>query len=130
MLMKHGLLDPLPQGTGKTTVAVIYGRILKELCLLSDGEVVYRRASQLVGDAVGVTSKKVEKLLEECAGKVLVIDEAYMLNDQQYGKQALDTLVGLVSGEPGEDIAVIMCGYPEKMDVSQFLGSRSEGLQG
>jgi hypothetical protein len=58
-------------------------------------------------------------LLSECfllcvcfvpQGKVLLIDEAYNLDDRMYGKQALDTIVELVSGAPGEDIALVMAG--------------------
>jgi hypothetical protein len=43
-------------------------------------------------------------------GKVLVIDEAYALDDSMYGREALNTLTGRVNGKPGEDIAVILCG--------------------
>ncbi len=35
----------------------------------------------------------------------------YVLDDNMYGKQALDTIVELVFNKPGEDIAVIMAGY-------------------
>jgi hypothetical protein len=34
-----------------------------------------------------------------------------VLDDNMYGKQALDTIVELVFNKPGEDIAVIMAGY-------------------
>jgi SpoVK/Ycf46/Vps4 family AAA+-type ATPase len=39
-------------GTGKTTVAEIYGRILKAMQLLSNGEVVLKTASDFIGSAV------------------------------------------------------------------------------
>ena len=35
----------------------------------------------------------------------------YVLDDNLYGKQALDTIVELVFNKPGDDIAVIMAGY-------------------
>ena len=46
---------------------------------------------------------------------MLVIDEAYALNDNMYGKQALDTIVEKVMGKPGDDIAVLMLGYEKQV---------------
>jgi DNA polymerase III delta prime subunit len=57
-------------GTGKTSVAKLYGRVLKELGLLSNGEVVVVGASKLVGDVVGSAQKAVNTLLDSAAGKV------------------------------------------------------------
>ncbi len=57
---------------------------------------------------------------------MLIIDEAYNLNDQMYGKQALDTLVETVFNKPGDDIAVIMCGYEDKM--AKMFREQNEGL--
>ncbi len=113
-------------GTGKTVVARIYGKILKELGFLSSGEVVRVGASQLIGDAVGVAATKVHDLLNTLQGKVLIIDEAYVLADSVYGRQALDVLVERVQGTPGEDLAVIMCGYQDKVEA--MLRTCNEGL--
>ena len=92
----------------QTTVAKIYGRILKSLRLLSKGEVVFKTSSDFVGEHVGASQQKTKAIIEQAQGCVLVIDEAYNLDDGMYGKQALDTIVEKVSGSPGEDIAVIM----------------------
>ena len=98
-------------GTGKTTVAEIYGRILKDLGYLSKGEVIERKASQLVGSVVGKTEEIMNSLLDQAKGCVLIIDEAYSLTkDGSYGAIALEILVHRVQGYPGEDIAVILCG--------------------
>jgi hypothetical protein len=104
-------------GTGKTTVAGLYGRILVSLGYLTNGEVIVVGASKLMGAAVGTTAKTVNDLMDSVKGKVLVIDEAYVLGspNSQYGKEALDTLVERVQGSPGEDFAVIMCGYEDEM---------------
>ena len=59
-------------------------------------------------------------------GKVLLIDEAYLLDDNLYGKQALDTIVEKVSGSPGEDIAVVMCGY--KSEMMKMFREQNPGL--
>ena len=113
-------------GTGKTTTARLYGRLLRALGFLSDGEVLVRGASDLVGSHVGESQQKTKALIELARGKVLLIDEAYALNDSLYGKQALDTLVEHVHGAPGEDIAIVMCGYVREMD--EMLRSQNPGL--
>jgi len=74
-------------GTGKTTAAKFYAEILKELRLLNKGEVFYKTASDFIGAAVGATPKNTNAILEYAKGSVLVIDEAYNLDDQMYGKE-------------------------------------------
>ena len=69
----------------------MYGRLLKELNILSVGEVVMAAASDLVGSVVGESQRKTNEMLERARGKVLVIDEAYNLDDKLYGKQVRHT---------------------------------------
>ena len=45
----------------------------------------------------------------------------------EYGKEALDTLVGKANNAAGDDIAVIMCGYEEEM--KEMLLNQNPGLQ-
>ena len=78
-------------GTGKTSIAKVYGRILKGLGYLSDGSVEVRTPSDLIASAVGGTEEKTAALLEICKGKVLVIDEAYALHEGMYGAPAPST---------------------------------------
>ena len=82
---------------------------------LTNGEVVVVGASKLTGAFVGSSAKATNDLLDSVVGKVLVIDEAYVLGTSQYGKEALDVLVERVQGTPGEDFAVILCGYNDPM---------------
>ena len=63
-------------GTGKTTTAELYGRILKGLGFLSDGSVELKVPADLTGSAVGETAEKTSAILANARGKVLVIDEA------------------------------------------------------
>lgn len=103
-------------GTGKTSIAKLYGKILVELGYLTDGEVILLGASKLIGGHVGTTQAIVNTLIDSVKGKVLVIDEAYVLGGgSHYGKEALDTLVERVQGVPGENFAVILCGYEKEM---------------
>ena len=44
---------------------------------------------------------------------MLVVDEAYNLDDSMYGKQVLDVLVEKIQGTENDDIAVLLLGYEE-----------------
>jgi hypothetical protein len=67
-------------GTGKTTVASIYGKILKDLGLLSKGEVVVKIPADFIGSVLGESEKKTAAVLDATVGCVLVLDEAYGLH--------------------------------------------------
>jgi ATPase family associated with various cellular activities (AAA)/AAA lid domain len=115
-----------PPGTGKTTCAELYGRLLRELGFLSSGDVVSKTASDFVGNVVGESQTKTNQILESARGKVLIVDEAYALDDSLYGKQVLDTIVEKVHGNPNEDIAVLLLGYEEQMLA--MLRNQNPGL--
>jgi Holliday junction resolvasome RuvABC ATP-dependent DNA helicase subunit len=114
-------------GTGKTTIASIYGQILKNLQLLSKGDVIERKASDFIGAVIGGTEEKTKGILSLAKGCVLIIDEAYNLNDQHFGKIALNTIVENVNNAPGDDIAVIMIGYEKNM--IKMLDDQNPGLR-
>ena len=63
-------------GTGKSTVAEIYGKVLNALGLLSNGEVILKTAGDFIGSVVGESQNKAALILQLAQGKVLVIDEA------------------------------------------------------
>ncbi|KAG6592606.1 Serine/threonine-protein kinase mph1 [Phytophthora cinnamomi] len=113
-------------GTGKTTCAGYYGRILKALHFLSNGEVVKKTAGDFVGSHVGESQTKTSQILEMSKGKVLVIDEAYNLNNNMYGKQVLDVLVEKVQGDESDDLAVLLIGYENEM--LEMLRTQNPGL--
>jgi Holliday junction resolvasome RuvABC ATP-dependent DNA helicase subunit len=116
-------------GTGKTTVAKIYGGILRELKLLSSGEVLERSSSDFIGAFSGQSQKNTAAIISAADGKVLLIDEAYVLAETEYGLRALDTIVELIQAKPGADIACVMIGYKDEMlsmcrDVNPGLARR------
>jgi AAA+ superfamily predicted ATPase len=113
-------------GTGKTTCASIYGRVLKCLNFLSIGDVVKKTAGDFIGQYVGQSQTKTVDILTMAKGKVLVIDEAYNLDDNLFGKQVLDVLVEKVQGNESDDIAVILIGYEQQM--LEMLRTQNPGL--
>ncbi len=117
-------------GTGKTTVARLYGRILSALGLLSDGHVVEVARGDLVAGFVGQTAMRTTEKFAEARGGILFIDEAYSLSrpgasGDDYGAEAIDTLVKKME-DHRSDVVVIVAGYTDKM--SEFLSS-NPGLE-
>jgi hypothetical protein len=101
-------------GTGKTTVARLVSGIYAALGLLSKGQLVEVDRSELVAGYVGQTAIKTAEVVARAAGGVLFIDEAYSLTGDQYGTEAVDTLVKEME-DRREDLVVIVAGYPAPM---------------
>lgn len=124
-------------GTGKTTVASIFGRVLAELGLLSKGDVLVKNPSDFIGGVLGASEANTKRILSSAVGCVLVIDEPYGLHSgggvagggagDPYRSAVVDTIVAEVQGVPGADICVLLLGYEEEMRT--FLRDGNPGLQ-
>ncbi|MBR6951112.1 MAG: AAA family ATPase [Oscillospiraceae bacterium] len=118
-------------GTGKTTVARIVGKALRDAGVLRIGNFVECAARDLVGRYVGHTAPKTRQMCERAYGSVLFIDEAYALassdSDVDYGKEALAALIAEMENHR-DDLVVIFAGYTQEMnrflDVNPGLRSR------
>jgi hypothetical protein len=90
------------------------------------------RRSDLIGEYLGHTAVKTQKVIDECQGGVLFIDEAYSLgsgnNDKKdsYAKECIDTLNQNLS-EKKCNFMCIIAGYPDELDKCFF--SQNEGLK-
>lgn len=119
-------------GTGKTTVARIMGKILKERGVLRVGAFFEYSGRDLCGRYIGETAPKTASICRDAYGSVLFIDEAYSLyrgddSGRDYGKEAIDTLIAEMENHR-DDFIVIMAGYTDDMNTlmqsNQGLASR------
>lgn len=106
-------------GTGKTTVARLVGQMYHHMGLLSKGHTVITCRTDLIGEYIGQTEKRMKGVLEEARGGVLFIDEAYTLvshekESNDYGKEVIHALLTVLS-EPNPDMIIILAGYEDKM---------------
>ncbi|OJI82018.1 hypothetical protein ASPTUDRAFT_750143 [Aspergillus tubingensis CBS 134.48] len=125
-----------PLGTGKTTVAKLYGQIITEIGLLSGDEVVVKDPSDFIGQYIGDSEANTKEILRATEGKVLIIDDAHMLYQgtghgancsDSFRLAVVDTLVTNTSNEPGDDRCIILIGYPDPMKA--FFNNSNPGLR-
>lgn len=108
-------------GTGKTTVARIIGKILKEKGVLRVGAFFEYAGRDFCGRYIGETAPKTASICRDAYGSVLFIDEAYSLyrgdgDTKDFGREAIDTLIAEMENHRN-DFVVIMAGYNSDMDT-------------
>jgi len=113
-------------GTGKTTVARLFGRLYKSLGLLATDRVVEITREDLVSGYVGQTATKTNDVIDRTLDGVLFLDEAYGLvrpgSQGDFGPEAVVELLKRMEDDRNR-LAVIAAGYPHEM--SEFLASNS-----
>ena len=106
-------------GTGKTTVARVFGKIFREMGILSKGHLIEVERADLVGEFIGHTAQKTRELVKKALGGILFIDEAYSLargGEKDFGKEAIDCLTKALEDYSNEFIC-ILAGYTEEMEA-------------
>ncbi|MEV6302260.1 right-handed parallel beta-helix repeat-containing protein [Actinoplanes sp. NPDC051861] len=114
-------------GTGKTTVARLYGKLLFALGVLPKDTLKEVSRRDLVGQYIGHTAEKTAGVFNEALGGVLFIDEAYTLSRSagsgaDFGQESIDMLVKLME-DHRDEVAVIAAGYTA--DMVDFLAANA-----
>jgi len=123
---KHTVIYGSP-GTGKTEIAKIIGKMYSKLGVLKKNVFKKVTRNDLIAGYLGQTAIKTKKVIDECLGGVLFIDEAYSLantyDQDSYSKECLDILCESLSDHK-EDLMVIIAGYEEELDNTFFRANK------
>ena len=116
-----------PPGTGKTEIAKILGKMYSKIGVLKNNIFKKVTRSDLVAGYLGQTAIKTKKVITDCLGGCLFIDEAYSLasgdREDSYSKECLDTLCEAMS-EHKEDLMVIIAGYEDELYETFFRANK------
>lgn len=111
-----------PPGVGKTELGKILGKIYKELGILSKGTFKLVSRAELIAGYLGQTAIKTQRVIDECKGGVLFIDEAYSLGNKElsdsFSKECIDTLNKNLSEQ--RDFLCIIAGYKDQLENCFF----------
>ena len=126
--MLHTIIEGEP-GVGKTELAKIMGKIYRSMGYCYNDIIKFVKRSDLIGGYLGQTAIKTQKVLDECKGGILIIDEAYSLGNPEgrdsYSKECIDTLTSFLSESP--DTIVFIMGYKEALEECLF--NHNKGLE-
>lgn len=106
-------------GTGKTTVAKLTAKYLREEGILPTDKYVYITATQEVEGRLGETEKKLQEAERNAEGGVLFIDEFQGFDkghsNGNLAQDAMGAIVGIVNRHR-EDMCIILAGYQQGVD--------------
>jgi len=115
-----------PPGAGKTQIAKIIGNMYSKLGILSNNVFKKVTRNDLIAGYLGQTAIKTSKVIEECLGGVLFIDEAYSLanedKEDMFSKECLDTLCEALSDHK-DNLMVIIAGYENELNNRFFTAN-------
>jgi len=120
-----------PPGCGKTLLARIIAKISLYLGISTQDKFIVAKRSDLIGEFLGATAIKTQKLIDKSLGGTLLIDEAYSLGSSDrdrdiYSKECIDTINQNLTEKKGSFQCIIV-GYEEQLDKNFF--SMNPGLK-
>ena len=127
-----------PPGVGKTVFAKLLARLFLNLGVTQNDTFRIARRSDLVGEYVGHTATKTQKVIDEAMGGVLFIDEVYALGNggstsgvgdgrvDSFSNECINTLNQNLTERKGEFICII-AGY--KKETEKYFFDLNPGLK-
>lgn len=124
-----------PPGVGKTAFAKVLARIFLSLGVTQTDTFRIARRSDLIGEYVGHTATKTQKVIDESIGGVLFIDEIYALGNcgskgesktDSFSTECINTLNQNLTEHKGKFICII-AGY--KQETEKYFFELNPGLR-
>lgn len=118
-------------GTGKTTVAKILSELLYDMGILKTKTIIEVTGKDLIGEHLGQTAPKTQRVIDSAIDGILVIDEAHTImtskGSADYPSECIATLCNNMDTYK-DRLVVIFAGYTKEMNAfknkNQGLASR------